>query len=198
MIKELRNYFLRGLLILIPITVTVLLFWKFYEILSSLVLKHIYRVLNWMGIPLFPLLELVVLVGFIIGVGVIGGNFLGEKVVGLAHRLVNKIPLVRGIYATVQQLIETIFNKKKKKSKVALIEYPRKGIYSIGFVTAETSGDVKEAIGRETWSIFIPTTPNPTSGFLIFVPKEDVTLLDMPMEQAAKLVMSAGVIDEKK
>jgi len=123
---------------------------------------------------------------------------LGKKLITLTNYLINKIPYIRVVYAAIQQILETLFKEKKSAfSKVALVQYPRKGLYSIGFITSETKGSILTAIGEDSWSIFIPTTPNPTSGILIFAPKNEVELLELSVDQAAKLVMSAGVIDEK-
>lgn len=99
----------------------------------------------------------------------------------------------------IKQVLESFFLENKKAfSKVALVEYPRKGIYSLAFITSQTKGAIREQAGKDLWSVFLPTTPNPTSGFLLFVPKEDTIILDIPIDQAAKLIISAGVIDEKQ
>ena len=106
---------------------------------------------------------------------------------------------MRTIYTAIQQILEAVFQQEKSAfSRVALVEYPRRGLFSLAFVTAETKGVVKNAAGEETWSVFIPTTPNPTSGYLLFIPKKETIILNIPVEQAAKLIMSAGVLDERK
>jgi uncharacterized membrane protein len=199
MIKKLRRYLFRGLLILLPAGATVLLFWKLYQLLDGLVLVYIHRLFKVLEIPSNPVLDLIALTALIIMVGLFGGNIIGRSLVALTNYLINKIPLVRIIYVTIQQILESVLRDDKSAfSKVVLVEYPRKGLYSIAFVTAETGGAVRKAVDEEMWSVFLPTTPNPTSGFLLFVPKKDTVVLDISIDQAARLIMSAGVIDENK
>jgi uncharacterized membrane protein len=182
-----------------PAGATVLLFWKFYQVLDRLVLVYIHRLLRIFDIPSNAVLDVITLTALIILVGFLGGNVFGRSLVALTNFLINKIPMVRIIYGTIQQVLESVLREDKSAfSKVVLIEYPRKGLYSIAFVTAETGGEVKKVAGEEMWSVFLPTTPNPTSGFLLFVPKKDTVMLDISIDQAARLIMSAGVIDENK
>ncbi|MFC1584951.1 DUF502 domain-containing protein [Fibrobacterota bacterium] len=197
--KNFRSYLFRGLLILLPAGATFLLCWKLYQLLDKLILVYIHKLFALVRIPSNPLLDLVTLTVFIVLVGFFGGNFLGRKMVVFTNFLVNKIPFIRTVYAAIQQILESILREDKNAfSKVALIEYPRKGLYSLAFITSDTKGTVKNSLKEDLWSVFLPTTPNPTSGFLLFVPKKDTLIMDMSVDQAAKLIMSAGVIDEKQ
>ncbi|MBF0431911.1 MAG: DUF502 domain-containing protein [Fibrobacteria bacterium] len=199
MIKNLRNHFIKGLLLLLPVTLTLWLFWKFFWVLDSLLLRHIHNIIEWMGLPAFKILDVFILTACIILLGLLGGNFLGRRFITFINYVINKIPIFRVIYAAIQQILESVLGSNKSAfSKVALVEYPRKGLYSIAFITAETKGAVGEAVDEECWSVFLPTTPNPTSGFLLFVPKKDTIVLDITIDQAAKLIMSAGVISENQ
>ncbi len=167
--------------------------------LDNLILVYIAKIIHKMGFPNWPLIEFVVFLGLLIVIGLFGGNFIGRKTLALVNFIINNIPYVRAIYSTFQKILETAFqNKQKAFSQVALVEYPRKGLYSMGFITADTKGAIREKVNEDLWSIFVPTTPNPTSGVLIFAPKKDVQILDLTIDQAAKLIMSAGVIDEKE
>lgn len=194
-----RAYLLKGLLILFPVGTTFLIFYKIYEILTDLILVHIHSLLKILHIPKIPFLDIIILLGAIAFFGFIGGNILGRWLLEGITYLVSKLPIVRAVYAAIQQVMEAILNNDKKAfSKVALVQYPSPGIYSIGFISAEPQGAIRNAIGKDSYSVFIPTTPNPTSGMLVFIPKEHVVILDMSIDLGAKLIMSAGVISETK
>lgn len=199
MVTRFRIYLFRGLLILIPIGTTAVIFWQLYRLLDALALNFIHAIFGFFGVPSHPLLDIMALLIFIVLIGFFGGNFLGRKIIALTNFTINRLPIVRVIYAAIRQIVDAIMSGKKSAfSKVVLIEYPRKGIYSLGFVSADTGGVVHKGIGQDTWTVFVPTTPNPTSGVLVFVPKTQTQVLDISVDQAAKLIMSAGVIDERQ
>ena len=119
-------------------------------------------------------------------------SFLGKKIFDLFESVLNKIPILRTIYSAVGQLIETFTKTKTDKKNVVLIEYPRKGVWAVGFATKENTGEIKKKTGQELINVFVPTTPNPTSGFLLMFPKNEVIYLDMSFEEASKFIVSAG------
>ena len=142
-----------------------------------------------------PGLGLVLLIVALILIGMFAAGFLGKFFLSLGEWIVYKMPLISSVYSLLKQVFQTFLsNKNNAFSKVVLLEYPRKGIWILGFVSSETQGEVKDKLGREMLNIFIPTTPNPTSGFLIFVPKEDTVSLDMSVEEGIKFVISGGLV----
>jgi len=194
-LKSLRNYLITGLIILLPLIITVYIVTSIFNavdgVLRPLVELVIGRSIYGLGFLLT--------IGFILGVGAIGTNVLGKRLIDYGERILTKIPLVRNIYLTVQQLIDALFLKNKTAfRKVVLIEYPRKGLYQVGFLTSEGLGEVQSNTDEEVINIFVPTTPNPTSGMLVLVPKEDVTYLDMNVEEGLKLIISGGTVVPNK
>ena len=195
--KMMRKYFLRGVLITLPIGGTILLCQSIYQFIYDAVIVHIYVVLNYFGIQSLAVVNVAILLVLIFIIGILGGNFVGRRIIFLLNKIIEKMPLINLIYGTLQQLLGAIFQDNNKFSKVVLIEYPRKGLYSIAFVTTEEKHASLK--GKEDlWSVFIPTTPNPTSGILLFVPQEECQVLDMSVNKAAKLIMSAGIVSEDK
>ncbi|SDC74106.1 MULTISPECIES: DUF502 domain-containing protein [unclassified Candidatus Frackibacter] len=195
MLKSLRNYLITGLIILLPLIITVYIVTSIFNavdgVLRPLVELVIGRSIYGLGFLLT--------IGFILGVGAIGTNVLGKRLIDYGERILTKIPLVRNIYLTVQQLIDALFLKNKTAfRKVVLIEYPRKGLYQVGFLTSEGMGEVQSNTDEEVINIFVPTTPNPTSGMLVLVPKEDITYLDMNVEEGLKLIISGGTVVPNK
>jgi len=194
-LKSLRNYLITGLIILLPLIITVYIVTSIFNavdgVLRPLVELVIGRSIYGLGFLLT--------IGFILGVGAIGTNVLGKRLIDYGERILTKIPLVRNIYLTVQQLIDALFLKNKTAfRKVVLIEYPRKGLYQVGFLTSEGMGEVQSNTDEEVINIFVPTTPNPTSGMLVLVPKEDITYLDMNVEEGLKLIISGGTVVPNK
>lgn len=191
MLKHLRNYFLTGIFVLIPAVVTVkIVIWGFNQtdaILGNLI-YGIFKI-RILGLGLFTLLALTILVG------ILAHNFIGRKLIEFGDRLLGKIPILNSIYGTTKQITEN-FTKTDKSifRKVVMVEYPRQGILSPGFLTGAAPSEVSLKTGQNLLSVFIPTVPNPTTGFLIFVPEEKVTPLDMTIEEGFKLIISAGVI----
>ncbi|RKY75329.1 DUF502 domain-containing protein [candidate division KSB1 bacterium] len=203
MLNKLKAILITGMLVLAPITLTgyILVFlFKFFDgILQNSVMKFLFKFLHLPpdtgSIPGAGILAVLTL---LIITGIIARNFFGKKIIGLGEYILTRIPLANRIYIAIRQISEAIFTEKRELFKKAvLIEYPRKGIYSVGFFTQDTRGPIQNAIKEDVISVFIPTTPNPTSGYLLFVPKDQVSELDMSVEDALKLVISAGSIDIK-
>lgn len=196
MLKKIRTYFLAGLLVLIPLVLTVFIIWKLFIAIDGLLSGFINNMLERIGIPVTSIgLGFISVVLLIFLTGMIAKNYFGRKVIRIGEDIVTKIPLMNRIYLAIKQISNAFFSEKREVLKKAvLIEYPRKGIYSIGFFTQDTKGEVQDRLQQDVVSIFLPTTPNPTSGFLLFVPKSEVAELDMTIEEALKLVISGGAI----
>ncbi|MFK5980982.1 MAG: DUF502 domain-containing protein [Rhizobiaceae bacterium] len=199
-IARLRNYFLTGLIISAPVAITIYLTWTLVGWVDGWVEPYIpaeYNPSTYLPIDI-PGFGLVVAILGITIIGFMTANFIGKTLLGYGERLLNRMPLVRTIYSGLKQIFETVLSDTTKSFQTAaIIEYPRKGLFSLCFVATDTKGEVEvkmNQLGHETVSVFVPTTPNPTSGFLLFVPKEDLTVLDMSVEDAAKLVISAGLV----
>tara|TARA_B100000959_G_C14979073_1_gene622709 strand:- start:2405 stop:3016 length:612 start_codon:yes stop_codon:yes gene_type:complete len=188
--SSLRNNFIAGIVVLIPIGITLYLTLFFIKISSKILPKEInpnhYLPYNIPGLEIFISVLLITFIGWI------SLSFLGKKLFDFFETILNKIPILRTIYSAVGQLTETFAKNKGNKKSVVLIEYPRKGTWAVGFATKENSGEIKNKVGEELINVFIPTTPNPTSGFLLMFPKKDVIFLDISFEQASKFIVSAG------
>ena len=210
-IARLRSNFLAGLIIVLPIGLTVWLIWTVVGWVDSWVWPfvpqayHPEALVNWMigsapgeeisvnvrGVGVFVFLIFTVIVGWI-GKGLIGRSFLG-----IGERLVDRTPVVRSVYNAVKQIAETVFSQRDTSfDKACLVEYPRRGIWAIAFISTNAKGEIDAKLndGEPVVTVFLPTTPNPTSGFLLFLPQRDVKPLDMSVEDAAKLVISAGLV----
>ena len=208
-IASMRSNFLTGLIIITPIALTIWLIWsvvgwidaRVWAIVPDAYQPHRY-IQTLYNIQIseqydIPGIGLVVFLVFTIFVGWMGKGFVGRSLIRWAERMVNRMPVVRSVYSGAKQISETVLNKKNNSfDKACLIEYPRKGIWAIGFVSTKARGEIANLSleGEELISIFVPTTPNPTSGFLLFFPSTDIRELDMSVEDAAKLVISAGLV----
>jgi uncharacterized membrane protein len=198
--KSIRSYLLAGLVVWLPVIVTFVVLRFIVDLLdrSIALLPHAYQPEQLFGFHLpgyGVLLSLVLL--FV--TGVIATNFLGQRLMRWSEAILDRIPLVRSIYSATKQVMETVFSSNSQAfRKVLLVEYPRKGLWTIAFQTGVASDMVQEHTGTEMLSIFIPTTPNPTSGFLMMVPKSDAKELSMSIDDALKLVISLGVMQAKK
>lgn len=198
--KRLRSYFGTGLLVLVPISLTGYIIYHLFltvdGIFRGVIFEFMRQQLGFrMGDQPIPGLGFITLIVFIVGVGVLARNYFGKQLINYGDKLVTRIPLINRIYVTIQQISEAFFGEKREVFKKAILfHYPRQGIYSIGFFTQDTKGPVQDSIDDDVVSVFLPTTPNPTSGFLLFVPKRDVIELDMSVEDALKLVISGGAI----
>lgn len=195
---RLRGYFLAGILITAPISITIYLTWAFLNMIDSRVRKIIpfEKLLPPEHLSYaVPGIGIVIAIAFFILVGFFARNFLGRLAIRISEYIVHKMPVIRTVYAAIKQIFETIMASKSQAFReVVMLEYPRKGVWAIGFVTGRTEGEVQDATKEETINVFVPTTPNPTSGFLLFVPKKELTYLKMSVEDGVKLVVSAGII----
>ena len=187
---KIRNYFFTGVIVLIPIGFTLYLS-KFLINISSKVLPNYINPNSYLAFSI-PGLEILITILFITIVGGLSLSFLGKKILKLIDKLFKQIPLLGTFWSAIQQMSESFKQNKHKKKSVVLIEYPRKGIWAVGFATKENEGEITNKIQKKVLNIFVPTTPNPTSGFLLMVPIEDVIYLDMSFEDASKFIVSAG------
>ncbi len=193
-----RNNFLTGLILVAPVTLTGYLVWwaiNFFDKNVIPLVPLIYNPETYLekSIPGFGLLLFFV---FTTVIGAITKGFFGRQIVKLGESLVARTPIVRTIYNAVKQILETALNDSNNSfQRACLIQYPRKGIWAVAFISTETKGEIERKIGKNRLvSVFLPTTPNPTSGFILFIPATEVLLLDMSVEEAAKLVISAGLL----
>ena len=189
-LSSLRNNFIAGIVVLIPIGITLYLTVFIINISSNLIPKEInpnhYLPYN------IPGLEILIAVLLITIIGWISLSFIGKRLFNFFESILNKIPIIRTVYSAVEQLIETFTSSKTDKKTVVLVEYPRKGVYAVGFATKENTGEIKNKAGKELMNVFVPTTPNPTSGFLLMFPKDEIIYLDLSFEEASKFIVSAG------
>ncbi len=191
----LRNYFITGVVVLIPIGFTLYLS-KVLIGLSSKILPENINPNNYLPFAI-PGIEIIISLIFITIVGGLSLSFLGKKILKLIDDLFKRIPLLRTIYSAISQMTETFSKKDDGKKSVVLIEYPRKGVWAVGFATKENKGEMAEKTGKNLINVFVPTTPNPTSGFLLMFPVEDVIYLNMSFEEASKFIVSAGTSTKK-
>ncbi|KQT48753.1 hypothetical protein ASG43_07805 [Aureimonas sp. Leaf454] len=196
---RLRNYFLTGFVICAPLAITAWVTWSFVRWVDGWVKPYIplrytpdaYLPFAIPGFGLVVALLLITLVGFLTA------SLIGRTVVDWSERLLGRTPLVRSLYQALKQIFETVFSSQSSFKQAALIEYPRRGIWSIVLIATTAKGEIAsifEADGQEMLAVFLPPTPNPTSGFLLYVPREDVKILSMGVEDAMKLVVSAGIV----
>lgn len=191
---RLRAYFFAGILVTAPVSITFYLAWKFITFMddqvSPLIPPH-YNPQNW-GIPGFGLVMVVVVLTL---TGALTAGLVGRLLVRLYDAVMDRMPVMRGIYTAVKQIFETMLAQKANAFReVVLIEYPRQGIWTLGFITGTTTGEVRQRFSEEMVNVFVPTTPNPTSGFLLFLPRNAVQVLDMNVEDGIKMVVSTGII----
>lgn len=197
---RLRNYFLTGLVIAGPIGITLWLTWTFIQWVDGWVKPFVPKIYNpdtYLPFPV-PGFGLIVAIVLLTIVGFVTANFAGRSLLSFGESLVGRMPLVRNIYSGLKQIFETVLDERGSSfTKAALIEYPRKGLWAIVFISTQTKGEVARRLNdkADLVSVFLPTTPNPTSGFLLFVPREDIIELKMSVEDAAKLVISAGLVN---
>ena len=187
---RLRNYFITGIVVLVPIGITLYLTTFFISISSKLIPPGI-NPNNYLPFAI-PGLEILVSVIFITFIGGLSLSFIGKKFLQLFNDLLKKIPILRTIYSAIGQMTETFAPKKGSKKSVVLIQYPRKGTWAVGFATKENKGEISKKTNTELVNVFVPTTPNPTSGFLLMFPKSEIVYLDMTFEEASKFIVSAG------
>ena len=191
--SKLRNAFIAGIVVLVPIGFTLYLTLFLIKISSKLIPNEI-NPNNYLPFSI-PGLEILLSVIFITIVGGISLSFFGKKILNLINDLFKRIPILRTIYSAIGQMTESFTNKSDNKKSVVLIEYPKKGAWAVGFATKENKGEISKKTNKELINVFVPTTPNPTSGFLLMFPKEEVIFLDMTFEEASKFIVSAGTSD---
>ena len=187
---KLRNYFFAGAVVLVPIGITIYLSIIIIKISSKILPKELNP--NYYLPFDIPGLEILIALLLITFIGWLSVSFLGKKIIDFINSLFKKIPILRTIYSAIGQMTESLSKTDNKQKSVVLLEYPRKGIWAVGFATKENQGLIKNSIKEDVINVFVPTTPNPTSGFLLMVPKKDLIYLDVTFEQASKFIVSAG------
>ena len=200
--SRLRNYFLTGLIIVGPVGITLYALWWFINLIDAWVkpwVPQIYLPETYLPFTV-PGVGLIFSILVLIVVGALTANLFGRTLVSYGELMLDRMPVVRSVYRALKQIFETVLSQSNNSFQdVGLIEYPRIGLYAIVFISTQTKGEIDDKVfkGEPLLSIFLPTTPNPTSGFLLFVPEKDVIILDMSVEEAAKLVISAGLVVPK-
>ena len=188
--SRIRNNFIAGIVALIPIGITLYLTLFIIKLSTKIIPKEI-NPNNYLPFDI-PGLEIIIALILITLVGWISLSFLGKKFFEIFNNILKRIPILRTIYSAIGQMTESFTKNQKSQSSVILLEYPRKGVWAVGFATNENKGLISEKVGEELINVFLPTTPNPTSGFLLMVPKKDLIYLDVSFEQASKFIVSAG------
>ena len=192
----LRNYFITGVIVLIPIGFTLYLS-KIFIGLSSNILPQNINPNNYLPFEI-PGIEILIAIIFITIIGGLSLSFIGKRILKIIDDLFKRIPVLRTIYSAILQMTETFSNKDSNdKKSVVLIEYPRKGVWAVGFATKENKTEMSEKTNKKLINVFVPTTPNPTSGFLLMFPIEDFIYLNMSFEEASKFIVSAGTSSKK-
>ena len=193
---RLRNYFITGIVVLVPIGITLYLT-KFFISISSKLIPYDLNPNNYLPFAI-PGLEIILSIIFITIIGGLSLSFIGKRILKFVNDLFKRIPILRTIYSAIGQMTESLASKKgSKKKSVVLIEYPRKGSWAVGFATKDNSGEISKKTNSNLVNVFVPTTPNPTSGFLLMFPKNEVIYLDMSFEEASKFIVSAGTSETK-
>lgn len=189
---RLRAYFFAGILITAPISITFYLAWLFIDMVDRQVTPFIPDRLQHWSVPGVGLLIVVVLLTLI---GALTAGFVGRTLTSASESVLVRMPVIRGIYSTVKQIFETVLAQKSNAFReVVMFEYPRRGIWTLGFITGHAMGELQRLTDEELVNVFVPTTPNPTSGFLLFVPRRDLHVLSMTVEEGIKMVVSGGII----
>ena len=192
---KLRNYFFTGIVVLIPISFTLYLS-KFLINISTKIIPIGLNPNSYLPYSI-PGLEILITIIFITIVGGLSLSFLGKKFLQIIDDLFKRIPILRTIYSAIGQMTESFTQQDGKKKSVVLVEYPRKGSWAVGFATKENKGEINDKTTKNLINVFVPTTPNPTSGFLIMFPREEIIYLDMSFEEASKFIVSAGTSSPK-
>jgi len=187
---RLRNYFITGAIVLIPIGITIYLTLFIIRISSNFLPKKI-NPNNYLPFDI-PGIEILITIMLITFIGGLSLSFLGKKFLELFNNVLKKIPILRTIYSAVGQLTESFTQSSGSKKSVVILEYPRKGIWVVGFSTKDNKGEISKKTNEDLVNVFVPTTPNPTSGFLLMLPRKDLIYLDMSFEDASKFIVSAG------
>lgn len=197
---KIRGYFLTGIIVTAPIGLTFYVSFLFIGFIDSKVrniipVKYHYDNILPFEIPGIGLLIVFIMLTFI---GFLTAGIIGRYIIKLGERIIARLPIIRSVYGALKQIFESVLKTSSKSFReVVLIEYPRKGIWAIGFITGDTKGEVQESSKDELVNVFLPTTPNPTSGFLLFVPRKDLRVLNMNVEEGIKMVISGGIVTPK-
>jgi uncharacterized membrane protein len=194
---RLRNYFLAGILVTAPIAITIYFAWSMVDYVDSrvtAVLPDRYNPSTYLHVAI-PGLGVVILALVLTLIGFLTANYLGRLMLRLGESVVSRMPVVRTIYSALKQLFETVLSDRAQSfSEVVLVEFPRKEMWTLGLVVGRAYAEVSEKIGTEMYNVFVPTTPNPTSGYLVFVPRNDMKRLDMTVEDCLKMIISGGIV----
>ena len=190
-----RNYFITGVVVLIPIGITIYLSIFIVDISSKIIPKEI-NPNHYLPYDI-PGLEILIAILLITSIGWLSLSFLGRKLLNTFENLLKRIPILRTIYSAITQMTETFTKSEGNKKNVVLVEYPRKGSWAVGFATKDNEGQMSKKTNKKLVNVFIPTTPNPTSGFLLMFPKEEVIYLDLTFEEASRFIVSAGTSKTK-
>ena len=193
--KRIRNYFITGIVVLIPIAITVY-FTIFLISISSKILPKEINPNHYLPYEI-PGVEILISLFLITFIGWLSLSFIGKRFLQMFNNILKKIPILRTIYSAIGQMTESFASTDKGSKNVVLVEYPRKGSWAVGFATKENSGEITNKTNKKLINVFIPTTPNPTSGFLLMCPKEEVIYLDLTFEEASKFIVSAGTSNPK-
>ena len=194
-LARLRNYFITGIFVLVPIGITLYLTKFFISVSSNLIPKEI-NPNSYLPFSI-PGLEILLSIIFITVIGWLSLSFIGKKILQLVNETLKRIPILRTIYSAIGQMTESLAPRKGNKKSVVLVEYPRKGSWAVGFATKDNKGEISKKTSTELVNVFVPTTPNPTSGFLLMFPKKEIIYLDMTFEEASKFIVSAGTSNPK-
>ena len=189
-ISRIRNYFITGIVVLIPIGITLYLTLFIIRISGNVIPKEL-NPNNYLPFDI-PGVEILIALFLITFIGWLSLSFIGKKFFEIFNNFLKKIPILRTIYSAINQMTESFTKTDNSEKSVVLLEYPRKGIWVVGFATKENQGIIKEKVKEDLINVFVPTTPNPTSGFLLMLPKKDLIYLDVSFEQASKFIVSAG------
>ena len=185
-----RNYFFAGIVVLVPLGIT-LYFTLFLINISSKILPKELNPNHYLPYNI-PGVEIIISIFLITFIGWLSLSFIGKKLLEIFNNILKRIPFLRTIYSAIQQMISTFTTKEVGQKSVVLVEYPRKGTWAVGFATKDNTGEITDKTKKNLVNVFVPTTPNPTSGFLLMFPKEEIVYLDMTFEQASKFIVSAG------
>ena len=199
--SKIRSWFFTGILVMTPLILTIYVVWAFITFVDNLVVPLVpieYRPSYYLPFSI-PGLGLIIVFLFTTFVGILATGLFGRTLIRLWENILNRMPVVRSVYSAIKQILETVMATQSEAFRQAvLVEYPRKDIWAIGFVTGSTKGEVSENVNKKMVNVFMPTTPNPTSGFLLFFPEKDLIFLEMSVEDALKLVVSGGMVVPKR
>ncbi len=197
LLARLRNYLFAGIIVTAPIAITIFLVVQvvnFFDTRVDRLLPQQYNPETYLPFSL-PGLGFLTMIVVLIFIGWFAAGLVGRSIMRSGERLLDRMPVIRSVYGTLKQIFETVLAQSSRSFReVVLVEYPRRGIWALGFVTGGTTGEVQERTERDLVNVFLPTTPNPTSGFLLFVPKEDLVRLDITVEEGVKMVISSGIV----